>query len=271
MAVLSWLSSLKTLLTSESVRWHSCVWTITVHHFQAAHSTPAALTPPTAHCTRPVVKQGTVACDVGHHAILSLHCHFLLPYTPFTQYNRLSNQFDNWLYRVNKHPTGCQSGCQTGLYNRFDNRLYTRYSRLSNRLSNGWMFVYTIQPVWQQVVSYKRGFRHRCCLMGTVLGECWLTQVDMCNGHKAVVCLCVFDSMYNSSSYDMYCCVVLVTKAAEASWQAMEGSIAGLSSLLRSAESWYWESKVSASKCKHQGIEMKAYHRMHSRVQLSKM
>jgi len=77
-------------------------------------------------------------------------------YTPFTRYNRLSirlcNRFDNQLYRVNKHPTGCQTrfdnrvertatvrstGCQTRLYNRFDNRLYTRYSRLSNRLSNG--------------------------------------------------------------------------------------------------------------------------------------
>jgi len=35
-------------------------------------------------------------------------------YTPFTRYNRLSNRlysrFDNWLYRVNKHPTGCQTG-----------------------------------------------------------------------------------------------------------------------------------------------------------------
>jgi len=50
--------------------------------------------------------------------------------TPFTRYSRLSNRlynrFDNWLYRVNKHPTGCQ----TGLYNRFDNRLYARYNRL---------------------------------------------------------------------------------------------------------------------------------------------
>jgi len=50
--------------------------------------------------------------------------------------------FDNWLYRVNKHPAGCQTG-----------------------LTTGWMFVYTIQPVvksvWQQVVSCKRGFRNR--------------------------------------------------------------------------------------------------------------
>ena len=80
--------------------------------------------------------------------------------TPFTRYNRLSTQlysrFDNRLYRVNKHQTGCQTGmttsltnvlneqplfvqhgCQTGLYNPFDNRLYTRYSRLSNRCQTG--------------------------------------------------------------------------------------------------------------------------------------
>ena len=41
------------------------------------------------------------------------------PQPPFTRYNRLSNrlynQFDNRLYRVNKHPTGCQTSCQTGL------------------------------------------------------------------------------------------------------------------------------------------------------------
>ena len=73
---------------------------------------------------------------------------------------------DNRLYRVNKHPTGCQ----TGLYNRFDNRLYTRYSRLSNRLSNGFDDRLNVcihdtpvvkpvwQLVWQQVVSCKRGF-----------------------------------------------------------------------------------------------------------------
>jgi len=41
------------------------------------------------------------------------------PSTPFTRYNRLSNRlykrFDNRLYRVNKHPTGCQTGLTTGL------------------------------------------------------------------------------------------------------------------------------------------------------------
>jgi len=28
--------------------------------------------------------------------------------------NRLSKRFDNRRYRVNKHPTGCQTGCTTG-------------------------------------------------------------------------------------------------------------------------------------------------------------
>ena len=55
------------------------------------------------------------------------------------------NRFVNRLYRVNKHPTGCQTGlttgslnvrihdtagCQTGLYNRFDNRV----TRFDNRV-----------------------------------------------------------------------------------------------------------------------------------------
>jgi len=49
--------------------------------------------------------------------------------TSFTRYNlssnrlwnRFDNRLDNRLYRVYKHPTGCQYGL---LYNRFDNRLY---------------------------------------------------------------------------------------------------------------------------------------------------
>jgi len=86
--------------------------------------------------------------------------------TPFTRYNRLSNQFvkpvvgcrfDNRLDVCLHDTAGCQTSCTTGLtntvwqpcwmnscsfsllsnrvvqrYNRFDNRLYTRYSRLSN-------------------------------------------------------------------------------------------------------------------------------------------
>jgi len=65
------------------------------------------------------------------------------------------------VYRVNKHPTGCQTGlttglttvlneqplsvqhgCQTALNNRFDNRLYTRYNRLSKRFDNRLYRVY---------------------------------------------------------------------------------------------------------------------------------
>jgi len=52
------------------------------------------------------------------------------PLYPFTRYNWLSNRFDNWLYRVNKHPTSCQTG-----------------------LITGWMFVYMIQPVVKPVVQ----------------------------------------------------------------------------------------------------------------------
>ena len=62
--------------------------------------------------------------------LLVTRCHIWALYTPFTQYNRLSirlyNRFDNRLYRVNKHATGCQNnrlhvcvhdttGCQAGL------------------------------------------------------------------------------------------------------------------------------------------------------------
>jgi len=35
--------------------------------------------------------------------------------TQFTRYSRLSNRFDNRLYRVNKHSTGYQTGLTTGL------------------------------------------------------------------------------------------------------------------------------------------------------------
>jgi len=66
---------------------------------------------------------------------------------PFTRYNLLSNQllnrFDNRLYRVYKHLTGCQSALTTGWTN-----MAVRLTRLSNRLSN---------RVVQSVVSFKRG------------------------------------------------------------------------------------------------------------------
>jgi len=39
-------------------------------------------------------------------------------YTPFTRYSwlsiRLYNRFDSRLYRINKHPTGCQTGLTIG-------------------------------------------------------------------------------------------------------------------------------------------------------------
>ena len=114
----------------------------------------------------------------------------ILPNTPFTRYRRLSNRlynrFDNRLYRVNKHPTGCQTLWTTGLTTVLNehslfvqqcwtnthcsfNRLYTGlttgciYDRAGcqtggqTRLTTGWMFVslYTMQPVvkpvWQLV------------------------------------------------------------------------------------------------------------------------
>jgi len=113
-------------------------------------------------------------------AVTGFNC--VADFTPFTRYN----WFDNWLYRVNKHPTGCQNvlttgwmfvyshclfnrfdnrvewtaiirstSCQTGLYNRFDNRLYTRYSRLWNRFDNRLYRVYkhltSCQTCWQPV------------------------------------------------------------------------------------------------------------------------
>jgi len=73
-------------------------------------------------------------------------------FTPFTRYNRLSirlyNRFDNRLYRVNKHPTGCQTGCQ----NRFDNRVERTALFVQPVVKPSctpvWQpAVYTIQPV----------------------------------------------------------------------------------------------------------------------------
>ena len=133
------------------------------------------------------------------HARLPPH-HLVLHYTPFTRYNRLSNRlynrFDNWLYRVNRHPTGCQmdvclhdtadlttvltwtnSHCsfnrvvKPGCTTIWQPAVYiiqpVCQTGCQTGLTTGWMFVYTIQPVvilvwqpdWQQVVSCKRGFR----------------------------------------------------------------------------------------------------------------
>jgi len=67
--------------------------------------------------------------------ILNAFCEHTLAKAPFTRYNplsnRLSDRFDNGLYRVYKHSAGCQTrlttgcivytaGCQTGCTTRFD-------------------------------------------------------------------------------------------------------------------------------------------------------
>jgi len=85
---------------------------------------------------------------------------FVQPVVKPVSFNRLSNWFDNRLYRVHKHSTGrlttllttgCMvytAGCQTGCTIRFDNRLNEQwlfvqpvikpvsFNRLSNWLSN---------------------------------------------------------------------------------------------------------------------------------------
>jgi len=77
--------------------------------------------------------------------------------TAFTRYNRLSNRlynlFDNRLYRVNKHPTGCQTGCQTGLTTGVTavlNEQHCSFNQLSNRLYN---------PVWYQIWASGNSFQ----------------------------------------------------------------------------------------------------------------
>jgi len=117
--------------------------------------------------------------------------------TPFTWYNRLSNRlynrFDNHLYRTNKHPTGCQPGLTTVLNeqtvrstrlsnrlsnridnqfdNGFDNRLYRVYKHLpgcQTGLTTGFA---VWQPVWQQVVSCKRGLSVVAVMAFAIEGE----------------------------------------------------------------------------------------------------
>jgi len=66
--------------------------------------------------------------------VLSNRVWQLVERTVAVRSTRLSNPFDNQLYRVYEHATGCQTG-----------------------LTTGWMFVYTIQPVVKPVVSCKRG------------------------------------------------------------------------------------------------------------------
>jgi len=94
----------------------------------------------------------------------------------FTRYNQLSNRLYSWsdnrLYRVNKHPTGCQTRFDnrfdnrvertatvhsTGCHTRFDNRVErTVFNRLSSRVVQPvrQQVVYTIQPVVKLLVRW---------------------------------------------------------------------------------------------------------------------
>ena len=84
--------------------------------------------------------------------------------TPFTRYSRLSsrlyNRFDNRLYRINIHPSGCQTGCQTcttgtRFDNRFDNPLTTGCihdtAGCQAGLTTGCIVYTNIQPVVKPV------------------------------------------------------------------------------------------------------------------------
>jgi len=68
-------------------------------------------------------------------------------HAPFTRYNRLYNQFDSRLYRVNKHPTGLTTVLNEQplfvqpVVKWVVQCLYTRYHR------------FIVKPVWQPVIS----------------------------------------------------------------------------------------------------------------------
>jgi len=88
--------------------------------------------------------------------------------------NRLYNGFDNQLYRVNKHPTGCQYGCQTGL-------------------TTSWMFVYTIQPVVKPCLSnwlynpvWQPCWRNRLFVQPVVKPGCTTGLITGCIHYTAV-------------------------------------------------------------------------------------
>jgi len=139
-------------------------------------------------------KKITLCNSVTSQTICKTDEHLPDTKAPFTRYNLLSNRFDNRLYHVHKHSTGCQThlttgcivytpGCQTGLYNRFERTVAVRSTRLSNRIDNlfdnrlyrinkhptgcqsGLTFVYMIQPVVQPVVLRKRGITMNMVLM----------------------------------------------------------------------------------------------------------
>ena len=93
-----------------------------------------------------------------------IHLTMSLSKAPFTRYNLLSNRFENRLYHVYKHSTGCQTHlttglttgcivytarCQTGCTTRFNNRLNEHWLFLQhgcqtgfdNRLNEQWLFI----------------------------------------------------------------------------------------------------------------------------------
>ena len=70
---------------------------------------------------------------------------------PFTRYNllsnRLSNRFDNRLYRVYKHSTGCQTRLTTGLTNGCI--VYTAGCLTTRYMNSGCSFNTVVNPVVQ--------------------------------------------------------------------------------------------------------------------------
>ena len=112
--------------------------------------------------------------------------------TPFTRYNRLSKRlykgFDNRLYRVNKHPTGCQTGCQTGLTTGLTTGCIHDTAVLSNRLSNGFDNRFNVcihdtagcqtgcKPVWQPAVSCIQTFNR----LSNLFDDRFNNRLDVC-------------------------------------------------------------------------------------------
>jgi len=88
---------------------------------------------------------------------------------PLTRYNLLSNwlsnRFDNRLYRVYKHSTGCQTRLTTGCTTRFDNRVErtvaVRSTQLSNRFDNR---LYRVHRVSECPGSRPKRFAGVCSL-----------------------------------------------------------------------------------------------------------
>jgi len=117
---------------------------------------------------------------------------------PFTWYNLLANRFENRLYHVFKHSTGCQTrwttglttgcivytaGCQTGYTTRFDNQLNEQWLFVQHGCQSGWMLVYMIQPVVKPVVSCKRALSWWCLRQSAIPGI-WLCRQNLNGSHN---------------------------------------------------------------------------------------